>query len=67
MFLKDIVRVQLYFLSVKFFKTKEESKVEILALLRFLAEQGHKANRNKLQVWKTRNIWATTYLKMVNI
>ena len=33
--------------------TEQDCKIDTLALLHFLAEQGHKVSKNKLQLWKT--------------
>ena len=32
---------------------EQDCKIDTLALLYFLAEQGHKVSKNKLQLWKT--------------
>ena len=34
-------------------KTEIDCKTETLALLKFLAEEGHKVSKNKLQLWQT--------------
>lgn len=33
-------------------KTEKDCKTDTLALLKFLAEQGHKVSKNKLQLWR---------------